>query len=99
MTELDEEEILEQLEENSESLKELGVERIGLFGSYVKGEQDSESDIDFLVEMEDISFSGYMDLKFFLEDLLGRDVDLVLEGDLKPSLEHVRDEAEYVTPA
>jgi len=46
------EEIMEKIEGNIENIKKYGVRRIGLFGSYVKNEQKSESDIDILVRFE-----------------------------------------------
>lgn len=53
------------------------VKRIGLFGSFVRGEETETSDIDILVEFEDPTFRNFMNLAFFLEDLLGRRVDLL----------------------
>lgn len=66
-----------------------GVRRIGVFGSFVRGEEREESDIDILIEFEEgrRSFDTYMDLKFFLEDLFGRRVDLVDRDTIKPALE------------
>ena len=60
-------------------LKDLGVKRCGLFGSFVRGEQGPESDVDILVEFEEgrKSFDNFMRLAFFLEEALGRRVDLV----------------------
>lgn len=48
------------------------VRRIGLFGSFVKGEETKDSDIDILAEFEDPTFRNFMNLAFFLEDLFGR---------------------------
>ena len=84
------EEIMKKIEGNMENIKKYGVKRIGLFGSYVRNEQKSESDIDVLVGFErgKKTFDNYMDLKFFLEDLFKRKVDLVvieaIKSDLKP---------------
>lgn len=71
-----------------EKIRGYGVRRIGLFGSYSRGEQTETSDVDILVEFEDDekTFDNYMDLKFFLEDLFGLKVDLVMEGTIKPDL-------------
>jgi len=82
------EELMEKIEENIEDIKKYGVKRIGLFGSYVRNEQKSESDIDILVRFErgKKTFDNYMDLKFFLEDLFNRKVDLVIIEALKPDL-------------
>ena len=62
------------------------MRRLGLFGSIARGEGRAESDLDFLVELERNSFDAYMDLKFFLEDLLDCRVDLVLADTIKPRL-------------
>lgn len=63
-----------------------GVKKIGIFGSAARGEAGPTSDVDVLVEFEDPAFDRYMDLKFYLEDLFGRPVDLVLGESLKESL-------------
>ena len=63
-----------------------GVRKIGLFGSHARGEGSRGSDIDILVEFEEPTFDRYMDLKFFLEELFGVEVDLVLVDTLKPRL-------------
>lgn len=44
--------ILKALEENMKEIREFGVKKLGLFGSFVRGEQKDESDIDILVEFE-----------------------------------------------
>lgn len=82
------ENIIRLLEMNIEKIRGYGVRRIGLFGSYSRGEQTETSDVDILVEFEDDekTFDNYMDLKFFLEDLFGLKVDLVMEGTIKPDL-------------
>ena len=76
-----------------------GVRRIGLFGSFVRHEARNESDVDVLVVFRDgeETFEHYMDLKFHLEDLFGRPVDLVIEASIKPLLQpHILKEAVYV---
>jgi predicted nucleotidyltransferase len=62
------------------------VQRIGLFGSYARGDATSESDIDALVEMTVPTFDHYMELKFYLEDLFQTPVDIVLADSVKPRL-------------
>jgi predicted nucleotidyltransferase len=57
-----------------------------LFGSAARNEASDASDLDFLVEFDRKSFDNYMDLKFYLEELLGRPVDLVLKDAVKPRL-------------
>jgi len=82
------EEILKLIQQNKERIKRYGVKRIGLFGSYLRGEQKESSDIDILVEFEKgkKTFDNYMELKFFLEDLFKRKVDLVIAESVKPEL-------------
>jgi predicted nucleotidyltransferase len=70
----------------NELASRFGVKRIGLFGSYVRGEAVEASDIDFLVEFDTPTFDHYMDLKFFLEELFGVSVDLVSSDAVKPRL-------------
>ena len=86
---LSQQEILGELSKNLTTWKEqYGVKRIALFGSYARGEQNDSSDIDVLVEfMKDaVTFDNYMDLKFDLEDLFQKKVDLVIFEDIKPAL-------------
>ncbi len=65
------------------------VRRIGLFGSFARNDADPESDVDILVELNEPTFDHYMDLKFYLEELLHRQVDLVLRDTIKPRLKAV----------
>jgi len=64
--------VLKILHQNRERLRGFGVERIGLFGSFVREEQHPDSDIDLLVEFaaEQKTFDAFMDLVFFLEETL-----------------------------
>ncbi len=78
--------ILKVLEENQEAIRNLGVRRLGLFGSCARGEESEASDLDFLVEFKKNSFDAYIDLKIFLEELLKCKVDLVLADSIKPRL-------------
>lgn len=69
-----------------ERLVALGVLEPALFGSYARGEAGPDSDVDLLVDFSEKSFDRYMELKELLEELLGRKVDLVMKGALKPRL-------------
>ena len=63
-----------------------GVVEIGIFGSYVRGEQDADSDIDILIELTDppkISLLGLVDLEHYLGDLLETDVDIAIKSNLR----------------
>lgn len=65
------------------------VNSIGLFGSCARNSMHSRSDIDILVSFSEPSFDHYMDLKFYLEDLFGRPVDLVMQQTVKRRLQKV----------
>jgi uncharacterized protein len=65
------------------------VRRIGLFGSFARNNAGPKSDVDILVELRDPTFDHYMDLKFYLEELLHRRVDLVLRDVIKPRLKTI----------
>jgi uncharacterized protein len=82
--ELTDELIFSILRKHVDLLKKLSVRKIGLFGSFVRGEQKRRSDIDFLVEFEKPSFDNFMDLVFSLEKHLGKKVDLVTKDSLSP---------------
>jgi hypothetical protein len=81
--------ILATLDEHADELRRLGARSLALFGSLARGEGSDSSDIDFLVELEPKTFDAYMDVKMFLEGLLGRKVDLVLADAIKPRLRSV----------
>ena len=86
------ENILEQLNHKAGELKRnFTVRRIGLFGSLVRNEAGSESDVDILVDFTEPTFDHYMDLKFYLEKLFGREVDLVIADNVKPRLKPLID--------
>ena len=63
------------------------VAEIGIFGSYVKGEQKDTSDVDVLVEFkESIGLLKFIEMENYLTDLLGVKVDLVMKSSLKPRI-------------
>lgn len=62
------------------------VKEIGIFGSFVRGEESGRSDVDILVEFSEPIGWEFIDLKDFLEEILGIRVDLVTTGALKPQL-------------
>jgi predicted nucleotidyltransferase len=85
--ELTDKKIMSLLKGHNDILKKYKVKRIGLFGSYVRGEQKKRSDIDFLVEFEEPNFDNFMDLIFYLEDLFRKKVELITNGSLSPYIE------------
>lgn len=82
-------EILRKLEENLETIRGFGVVRLGIFGSYARGEATPGSDMDFLVEFHEPTLQKYLRLKEYLEKLFGCSVDLVLATALKPRLKPI----------
>lgn len=89
--------IIRKIEEEREAIKQLGVRKIGLFGSFIKGKQNKKSDIDILVSFKDKDYGEqYFELLFFLQDLLKRKIDLIPEESLRKALIYVKREAEYV---
>lgn len=87
--------ILQVLQTHAAKLREFGVKKIGLFGSFSTGKASKKSDLDFLVSFERPSFDNFMEAKFFLEKLFNRKVDLVTEESLKPGLRFIKKEALY----
>jgi hypothetical protein len=72
---------------HADALQRLGVKSLAVFGSLARGEAQPDSDVDLLVEFAGTAtFDGFMGLKFFLEDLLQRRVDLVTRAALSPRL-------------
>jgi predicted nucleotidyltransferase len=72
--------IFSRLEQSVPDLRaDFGVERIGIFGSFARGEQKRTSDVDVLVEFAHgkATFDNFMKLAFYLEDLFSRKVDLL----------------------
>lgn len=79
--------------------RRFGVKRLALFGSTVRDEAGSGSDVDILVAFEGpATFDNYFGLKFLLEDLLGVEVDLVVEDSVRGAIRpHIEREAVYVS--
>ena len=81
--------VIKILKEHEDEIKSrFNVSRIGVFGSFARGEGKLDSDVDVLVEFKRgfKTFDNYMDLKYYLEDKLSRNVDLVTVNALKPQL-------------
>lgn len=75
------------LEQKPFLTEEYKVKEIGIFGSFARGEQAEESDIDILVEFsQPIGFFRFIDLEDHLSDILGLKVDLVSKKALKPNI-------------
>ena len=77
--------VIDLLRANMKELHRLGIRSISLFGSVARGESVIGSDIDLLVDLEPPhTFDRYTQALFFIEDLLGCPIDLVMQETLKP---------------
>jgi predicted nucleotidyltransferase len=90
--------ILQVLRENREQLRQMGVRSLALFGSAARDMLLPESDIDLLADLEPpYTFDRYIRVKFFLEDLFQRPVDVVMPETLKERVKpYIKKEAIYV---
>ncbi len=87
------------LKRNSTRIKSYGVNSLSLFGSFAKGTETSSSDVDLLVNFDPQKkgYDNFMELSFFLEDLLGRKVELVTPQSLSKYIgPHILQQAEHV---
>jgi predicted nucleotidyltransferase len=89
--------LLAALAAHASALRKIGATSLGLFGSYARGEQSADSDVDLLATFDSLTFRAFMDAKLLLEATLGLRVDLVLADDLRPRLrDRVLSEVIYV---
>jgi predicted nucleotidyltransferase len=80
-------EVLDILRAHDAELEQFGIKSLALFGSVARDEAHPQSDLDLLLEFDGPgTFDRYMDLKVFLEDLLGCRIDLVMKRALKPRM-------------
>jgi uncharacterized protein len=93
-------EIKFMLKSEKEDLKRLGITKIGVFGSYVRGEAAVESDIDILIDISPdsmLTLLSLVELEQSLSEKLNKKVDLVIKADLKPNIgKHILSEVVYV---
>ena len=79
--------VISRIRRHRAQLEKLGVKSLSIFGSVARGEERPDSDVDILVEFRGrATFDRYMDTKFYLEELLGRKVDLVTPKAIKPRM-------------
>ncbi|HEV2147600.1 MAG TPA: nucleotidyltransferase family protein [Longimicrobiaceae bacterium] len=96
------EQVIERIRSAEERIRALGVRRIALFGSFVRGDPGPDSDVDLLVQFdpERKSFDNFMALFDLMEDILQRRVELVTTEALSPFIgPHILHEAEDVLRA
>ena len=93
------EDLLSLIRAHREQIEAFGVSRLGIFGSFARGQPREESDVDVLVESlpGHKTFNAFIHLAFFLEDLFGRPVELITPESLSPYIgPHILSETEYV---
>ncbi|OGC04024.1 hypothetical protein A2276_05345 [candidate division WOR-1 bacterium RIFOXYA12_FULL_43_27] len=85
------------IKKHEDILAAYGVKSISLFGSYVRGEQRENSDIDLLVDFKDKSYENFINLIFSLENILGKEVSVVTPEGISPYIKpYVLKEAEKI---
>ena len=77
--------VITKIKANRRALKRYSVKSLALFGSAARNKLRKSSDIDVLVQFDQTTWANYIGLKFYLEDLLGQEVDLVTPKALKPA--------------
>lgn len=90
--------VVSVIQQHQAKIKAFGVKKLGLFGSFSRDEQNSESDIDLLVEFEEgqKTFDNFMRLSFLLEELLKWPVELVTVESVSPYLRpYITQEVDY----
>jgi len=91
--------LFSRINKNRAQIQQFGVKRLGIFGSFVRKEQKTDSDVDILVEFEPgkKTFDNFMNLAFLLEKLVNRRVELVTPEGLSPHFQpYIFNEVEYV---
>jgi predicted nucleotidyltransferase len=95
----DKNQVFERVREHRAAIRQFGAARLGLFGSFVRGQQKADSDVDFMVEFETgkKTLRNFLGLADYLEAVLNRKVDLLTwEGVAGFVQKHVVTEIEYV---
>jgi len=94
--------ILNLIDARKDKISRLGIARVGLFGSFARGDQNQESDVDLLVEFKknQKNYRNYMGFVKLTEKLFGREVEVVTPESLSPYIgPYIRREVKYVKTA
>jgi len=90
---LTKDEILDAIRKHRDILLKYKVREIGLFGSFVKGEQEDRSDIDLIVDFEEPTIENFMGLSSFLENLFGKKVEILTPAGVESiRINHIKEE-------
>lgn len=87
------------LHKNKSQLLKYGVKQLGLFGSFVRNQQNENSDVDILVEFDEgkKNYKNFLELAYFLEGIFGRKVDLLTPQSLNKYIApYILKETKYV---
>ncbi|MFH0775354.1 MAG: nucleotidyltransferase family protein [bacterium] len=86
-------EIKQILSEYKEELaRNYRIKEIGIFGSYVRGKQNKKSDIDILVDFDEVDIPDllrFIEMERYLKRLINKKVDLVRKGGIRPELKEI----------
>lgn len=94
--------LLDLLHSHKAEILGYGVSRIGVFGSFARNEATPKSDVDLLVEFKEgrKNYDNFIELAYFLEDLLGRKIELLTPQSMSPYIgPKIMKEVEYVVAA
>jgi len=94
--------LFERIISNQKKIISFGVERLGIFGSFVKDEANEQSDVDFFIHFapKQKTFKNFMKLAQTLEEITGRKIELVTPQSLSKYIgPYILKEVEYVSLA
>jgi hypothetical protein len=87
-------------EHKAEVVNRYRIREIGIFGSFVRGEQKNRSDIDILVEFDERNIPGLLkliEMEIYFEKLLRKKVDLVIKSGIRPEIKKgILEEVVYI---
>lgn len=92
--------VFDLIREYKSTIQQFGVARLGLFGSFVRGEQSDDSDVDFLVEFKEgmKKYRNLVKLAELLENVTQRKIDLLTWEGIAPFVQReIEKEIEYVS--
>ena len=92
--------IKEVLSEEKRKMHKLGINKVGVFGSYISGNIKENSDVDILIDIlpdSSLTLFSLIDLELYLSEKLNTKIDLVIKSDLKPNIsKKILSEVQYV---
>jgi hypothetical protein len=92
--------LFDLLHSNRKIIRSFGVDKLGVFGSFISGKINEDSDVDLLIEFNPSkkNYDNFIELSFFLEELLSRKVELVTPQSLSKHIgPYILEQTEYVS--